>query len=173
MEHEIKEINGALYRVFQNGSRVKYFPPHPMIKDIPKAPGVYSITQISTGKIYIGSSKDLRKRISDYCRGSRPNKLTANILTSDISIKVLEVTESQDKSMLFERELYWIIKLQTFTPNGFNKKSPVNNLNINNRPDFQVLTKQTPKAIKHPKPIILKQKPGFDDLLKMFKDDKY
>lgn len=173
MNHEIKEIDGILYRVFPNGGRFKYVPALPIVDNIPNLPGIYCMTQISTGKQYIGSSKDLRNRIAAYGRNDRPNKATKNINTQDVQFKILELTETAEKAILLERELYWILQLKTYIPNGFNTKSPVNGLNIKGSNDIKHLT--TLKAPKeyHPAPIIHKQQPGFKDLLLMFKEDRF
>lgn len=86
---------------------------------------IYKITNPS-GKIYVGKTYDLRKRINCHKCSAKKNK---NIILYN-SIKKygwgnhkLEVIEDLEDELLNEREIYWIKELDTYrhdNPNGMN-----------------------------------------------------
>ena len=86
---------------------------------------IYKITNPS-GKIYIGKTYDLRKRINCHKCSAKKDK---NIILYN-SIKKygwenhkLEVIENLEDELLNEREMYWIKELDTYrheNPNGMN-----------------------------------------------------
>jgi len=83
--------------------------------------GVYKIVSRSSGRCYVGSSKDIEKRfkqhLSDLNNGSHhSNKLQEEFLKFgkyNLSLEVIEIVE--DESQLEKREQYWIDKLQAFS----------------------------------------------------------
>lgn len=96
-----------------------------MKKSLPKLCGIYKITSPS-GKIYVGQSKDIDKRIKYYsiasCKGQR--KLYASIIKYGWDAHILEVLQVCDESLLNELEEYYIKTLDSFdTPNGMNLSS--------------------------------------------------
>ena len=95
--------------------------------------GIYKITNLITGQIYIGSSKNIRKR----CHQHRHNISTKRIYGNDYSVKKplyidmrkygldnfeMEIVEITDN--LLEREQYYIDLLKPF----YNKNNPIVNL---------------------------------------------
>lgn len=96
-----------------------------MLQDVPKASGIYKITCIATGKIYIGSAVNLRKRRTDhfYTLGLNQhknpkmqaafNKYGADTFTFEVLEYVLPIS-------LTAREQYWFNKLKPFDKRGFN-----------------------------------------------------
>lgn len=82
---------------------------------------VYKIVSRSSGRCYVGSSKDIEKRfkqhLSDLNNGSHhSNKLQEEFLKFgkyNLSLEVIEIVE--DESQLEKREQYWIDKLQAFS----------------------------------------------------------
>lgn len=77
--------------------------------------GVYQITNTITGDAYIGQSVNIPRRVKEhFCVNSKPltpvKEAVVKYGKENFSVTVLEPCE--DKSMLYERELYWIEKLQ-------------------------------------------------------------
>lgn len=77
--------------------------------------GIYKITNLVNGKLYVGSATNLRKRIkSDHIRELRNNRhINKHLQNSwnkygenNFEFEVIE--EIQDKNKLIEREQYWI-----------------------------------------------------------------
>jgi len=84
---------------------------------------IYKITSPS-GKIYVGKTYDINKRLSDY-RYKRFNSKKSIIRDSVNKYgwdnHIFEVIEECDESLLNEREIFWIKELDTYlTPNGMN-----------------------------------------------------
>ena len=93
-----------------------------------KVSGIYVITNQINGKQYVGLSKDCYKRWSDHYSKSyhseRKEDLDKALYKAmrkygreNFSFQILEECE---ESMLAEREIYWIDKLQTYK-NGYNE----------------------------------------------------
>ena len=91
-------------------------------------PGIYKITNINTGKAYIGKSTDVKKRLTDHFKSSVGIKSIADqavhhaILKEGIWNWSLEVITYCEKEQLNELEKYYIdfFKTQTF---GYNKNA--------------------------------------------------
>ena len=91
-------------------------------------PGIYKITNINTGKAYIGKSTDVKKRLTDHFKSSVGIKSIADqavhhaILKEGIWNWSLEIITYCEKEQLNELEKYYIdfFKTQTF---GYNKNA--------------------------------------------------
>jgi group I intron endonuclease len=101
--------------------------------NVPRASdqGIYSITHISSGKIYIGSSVNLKARLRLHARQLSQNKHSNAYLqacwnrygSDDFIINIIELFNSSDdiSKMLLEREAYWINHFETYIRDkGFN-----------------------------------------------------
>lgn len=83
-------------------------------------PVIYRITNTTNGRFYVGSAKNLRRRLSahrsqlKYLIGRAIQKHGWDAFT----VVVLE--DVADASMLIEREQYWLDQLQPFPPHGYN-----------------------------------------------------
>lgn len=93
--------------------------------DIISLPGIYRITCLSTGKIYIGQSGNLSLRLRGHQvhlqSGIHPNKhlqYAWNKYGADDF--VFEIIEFCDESQLTGSEQYWLDILQPFEKRGFN-----------------------------------------------------
>lgn len=81
---------------------------------------IYQITNTVTGRFYVGSAKDLDRRISahrsqlKYLIGRAINKHGWDAFKVD----VLEHVDCE--TMLLEREQHWLDTLQPFPPSGYN-----------------------------------------------------
>jgi len=89
------------------------------------AAGVYTITQAGSGKVYVGSSVDIRRRWQDHRRhlrrGSHPNgHLQAAWTKYGEDAFVFAVVEVAEPADLIEREQSWLDDLQPFGDRGFN-----------------------------------------------------
>jgi group I intron endonuclease len=92
--------------------------------------GVYCITNNLNGMKYVGQSSNLHKRfISHFNKPFWKKDSSYNgRLYSDIrklgldkfTFSILEETVSE-REVLYQREIYWIKKLKTLYPNGYNK----------------------------------------------------
>lgn len=91
---------------------------------------IYKITNTKNGKIYIGQTRDIRKRSSDY-RNAHKKEIRHGMYqkiyeegTDNFKLEILE--KSDDDSKLTERENYYITTLEATNPEkGYNKMIPV------------------------------------------------
>ena len=78
---------------------------------------IYKITSPS-GRLYVGKTHDLRKRINAYKCDVRKNrkdlKLHNSLRKYGWDAHILEVIEEVKDDMLDEREIYWIAELNTY-----------------------------------------------------------
>src|SRR5258708_699703 len=99
---------------------------HPFYHErIPNAPGIYRITCIITGKIYVGSAVNLRRRcrahLSTLQRNGHHNpKLQAAFNKYGPGAFTFEVLELVLLPSLTRREKYWLKILKPFGKKGFN-----------------------------------------------------
>lgn len=86
---------------------------------------IYKITN-PTGRIYIGKTVDLRKRINCHKHSAKSNKnfiLYNSIKKYGWDAHVISVIEECEETMLDQREMFWIKELNTYcqdNPNGMN-----------------------------------------------------
>ena len=91
------------------------FPGNYVTKKMPKQCGVYQISCVLTDDVYIGCSRNIRGRIYKHRkasgRGKQANlyKLIKQYGWEAFDVKILELC---DKEVVFDRETYWIQKLQ-------------------------------------------------------------
>ena len=78
---------------------------------------IYKITSPS-GRLYVGKTHDLRKRVNAYKCDVRKNrkdlKLHNSLRKYGWDAHILEVIEEVEDAMLDEREIYWIAELNTY-----------------------------------------------------------
>jgi group I intron endonuclease len=85
---------------------------------------IYVITDNTNGKQYVGQTiHSAELRFAQHCKPSETNCRLLNRAISahgkeNFFVSVLEELNSADK--LDEREIYWISKLNTLSPNGYN-----------------------------------------------------
>ena len=92
-------------------------PANEMIKRVlnSRAPsGIYKITRLKTGEIYIGKSTDIKKRWGEHCKtaygvGTIAHSILHTTIRRDgIENFTFELLEEVPKDKLTEREKYWI-----------------------------------------------------------------
>ena len=92
-------------------------PVNEMIKRVLKGQspsGIYKITRIKTGEIYIGKSTDIKKRWQEHCKtafgvGTIAHSVLHTTIKKDgIENFTFELLEEVPKDRLTEREKYWI-----------------------------------------------------------------
>ena len=90
-----------------------------------KTSGIYKITNNLNGKVYVGQSKNVWHREIEHFtalrRGHHENKLMQRDWNKDNHGFRFDVIEFTDVDKLNEREKYWIDKLGTLEPNGYNQ----------------------------------------------------
>lgn len=75
--------------------------------------GIYRITDLTTGKSYIGQSVDIKERFKQHIKsaltyGKATNKLYSTMQKSGIHNFTFEILEEVPRENLNERETYWI-----------------------------------------------------------------
>lgn len=92
--------------------------------------GIYRIVCNGNSKIYIGSSKNIKRRFNMHRHLLNNNKHHSNYLQNSWNKYgkdnfVFEtIEEVKDCSKLFKRELYYINRYNTVSPSGFNSVYP-------------------------------------------------
>ena len=85
---------------------------------------IYLITNMINGKSYVGQTiQKLSKRLSRHKNDKRPGlgQAIQKYGWENFTHKILE--ECENREQLNEREIFWIAKLNTQTPNGYNLTS--------------------------------------------------
>jgi group I intron endonuclease len=77
---------------------------------------IYKISNIINNKLYIG--KDCKNNKNYYGSGKLIILAIKKYGKENFKKEIIEICE--DKNILNEREIYWISKLNTITPNGYN-----------------------------------------------------
>lgn len=75
--------------------------------------GIYKITDLTTGKSYIGQSVDIKERFRQHIKsaltyGKATNKLYSTMQKSGVHNFTFEILEEVSRENLNERETYWI-----------------------------------------------------------------
>lgn len=158
-KYDLVVIDGIEYKKFKSGKMIKHIKARP--NTAPEKPGIYMITDLNTGKKYIGSSSNLKKRMSAYLTHTigKKQQLLKGIDPDKIHIDILETYEYASKEFLNTRELENIKSHNTIYPNGFNVKCPITNV---------FLSKYRPNIKKSSNPKI-KPKIGCWDYKKKYK----
>jgi len=128
-------------------------PPHADNGNIPTEPGIYKITCTVNGKIYLGSSINLRKRKSEHFRYLQHNKHHNSHLQrawnkygeDAFTFEVLELVLVPE--LLTAQEQYWFKKLKPFGRKGFN---------IARVAGSTLGTKRSPEAIENVRQALLR-----------------
>ena len=89
--------------------------------------GVYKITNIVNNKVYIGSSCDINRRWKEHLFRLKNNKhhsikLQNSVNKYGVDSFIFEVIEECNKSIIIDREQYWIDSLDSCN-NGYNHKT--------------------------------------------------
>lgn len=82
--------------------------------------GIYALTNTSTGKMYVGQSIDIGRRLVEHSKAKEPfaiGKAIAKYGWDSFRVEILELCE---REMLNEREIAWIDRLGTTSPHGYN-----------------------------------------------------
>lgn len=82
--------------------------------------GIYKITNLTNGKIYIGQSVHIERRWEEHCRPSASSLISSAIKKYGIKNFSFEIIEVCQKSKLNERESHWIKYYNSLTPRGYN-----------------------------------------------------
>lgn len=89
---------------------------------------IYALTNKTDGKRYIGQTKkDPRARLAEHKNGASPDgTLIAQAIYStgidNFELTILSQCDSKLRADDLER--YWVLKLSTMTPHGYNKQMP-------------------------------------------------
>lgn len=106
-----------------------------------KKTGIYKITNVITGKVYIGSTTNFKNRWSSHICRLKNNthhsiKLQNSVNKHNIENFKFEVLEECAKELLIEREQYWINEFDSFN-NGYNSRP-----NADGRGEINEITRQ-------------------------------
>lgn len=87
--------------------------------------GIYKITNNKNGMVYVGQSQNVYEREVEHFvalrRGKHPNKMMQKDWNKDHTGFRFDVIEFVSLKELNEREKYWIDKLDTMAPHGYNQ----------------------------------------------------
>ena len=86
---------------------------------------IYKIINNVNDKIYIGQSNDPNRRFEEHCKYDRDNTLIHKAIRKygreHFKMEIIEWTKNYN-----EREKYWIKKLNSLSPNGYNMVEDAN-----------------------------------------------
>lgn len=94
--------------------------------------GIYALLHLPTNRSYVGFSANIPARLVEHLTALRSNSHSNEHLTrawrrdGPQGFHVFVVEPVEDKFRLLEREDFWIDKLCTLYPYGFNKRKNVN-----------------------------------------------
>lgn len=103
-----------------------------LIIEAPKLPGIYSATNLITGKVYIGSTNNLHKRLNAH----RTSLLSGNFISKALQrdydnlgksafvLDIVEIIEGSEYE-LNERELYFIAEAHKSLGGCYNRVNTV------------------------------------------------
>ena len=139
-QFDIIEKDGKMYRKMTNGGLLLIKECNPLFKDMPEHSGIYCITCLITGKKYIGSSVNVKRRLQSHVNKHK------SIDFNNASVELLEDCKYLNNSdlKLLERDL--ILQHNTLYPNGFNIKLPLIDKDfpvMNNKPRLNKSNKKT------------------------------
>ena len=86
---------------------------------------IYKITNLVNGKIYIGqTTRNVKERWRSHCnRKDSKSAITNAIHKYGKHNFILEIIEKTTISKIDKKEIFWINKLNTIAPNGYNLES--------------------------------------------------
>ena len=84
--------------------------------------GIYLIRNLITGMCYVGQSVDIKTRWRHHkCyRDSTPGYIANAIKKHGIDAFAFEILELCEEDNLNQREIHWIARLNSVSPNGYN-----------------------------------------------------
>lgn len=85
--------------------------------------GIYKITNLLNGKVYIGQSIHIERRWQEHCQSSATSEIAKAIQTDgkeNFNFEVLEHFDIEDSDLLAEREDYYIDYYNCIVPRGYN-----------------------------------------------------
>ena len=82
--------------------------------------GVYIIENTKNGKCYVGASSDIERRWKEHLRSTDNMIIHADMRKIGIDNFKLRVLEECDLKDIYDRESYYINKLGSLWPNGYN-----------------------------------------------------
>jgi len=88
---------------------------------------VYKITNLLNNKVYIGKTKDLKKRWSQHCANQKKNSLIAKAIQKYgfENFKFETLFESKDELLVNEQEFLFIKQENCLVPNGYNLRCEI------------------------------------------------
>ena len=82
--------------------------------------GIYKIENLLNGKSYIGQSIEIEQRFAKHKCSKDDFYIHRAIRKYGVNNFSFEILEECDKSLLNEKEKFWINKMNTLIPNGYN-----------------------------------------------------
>jgi len=122
---KVIKIDGVNYRKYPSGT-IKYIAPleskHAAYK---KESCVYLVTDKTNGRLYVGSTVNMRNRMRAYETKDLKKDVFKGVKFEDLLIEVLEYCDNLTTEQRLYREYEYIIKLNTIYPAGNNIQCPV------------------------------------------------
>lgn len=85
--------------------------------------GIYCITNTVNGKVYVGQSRNIQKRWNEHNRAKSDVAIHNSIRKYGKESFIFSVLEECQVEELNEKEIYWVGKLNSIRPNGYNLNS--------------------------------------------------
>jgi len=120
---------------------------------IKNLPGIYKVTNLLNGKLYIGQSRKLRERITQHRGLNGGGLLSKAIEKYGVDNFLFEVLIYCDISLLDDVEIYYIKPLDCKVPNGYNIQSggqrDYSETSRDNKPENVWFNKNLPKEMRN------------------------
>lgn len=125
---KVIKIDGVYYREYPSGT-IKHIPPIKAKFNMYKTEQcIYLVTDMTTGKLYVGSTKNMRNRMRSYQSRDLTKRVFRGLALNNLKIQPIEYCPELTKEQRLYKEYEYILKYNTIYPNGNNMQCPIRNI---------------------------------------------